>query len=183
MNNFVKEKLPGDYLVGYPHIERVRQNALMLQKKFGGDKEIIEVAALLHDIGRIKDSAQHGKYGPKISEDFLKKIGYPGEKRKKVVRAVAVHGVEDWDTAGRPENLEEKIVYDADKMDLVCVSWLFKVFLLCKTAGLDFKDAMKHARKTLDKNYSEMFFMKEELKQKYEFLIKILDEIEGEIEK
>jgi len=181
VENFVKKKLPGDYLVGYPHIERVRQNALMLQKKFGGDKEIIEVAALLHDIGRIKDSAQHGKYGVEISEEFLKKIGYPDEKRKKVVRVVAVHGREDWDTAGRPETLEEKIVYDADKMDLVCVIWLFKVFLLCKNAGQDFRDAMKHARKTLDENYPEMFFMKEELRQKYDFLIKILDEVEKEI--
>jgi putative nucleotidyltransferase with HDIG domain len=183
VENFVLKSLPNDYLVGYPHIERVRQNALTLQKRFGGDKEIIEVSALLHDIGRIKDSVKHGKYGVEIAEEFLKKIGYSDDKIKKVTRAIAVHGREDWDTAGKPETLEEKILYDADKMDLVCVKWLFKVFLLCKTAGMDFQDAMKRARKILDENYNVMFFMKEELRQKYDFLVKILDEIDGEIKK
>lgn len=106
---FAKENL--DPYV-YQHALRVRNIALKIAKAEGGNKEIIKIASLLHDIGYIKGFNNHVKNGGPIARAFLKSLGVRKEKIEKVVKCVIRHS-KDYD----PETIEEKIINDADAIE------------------------------------------------------------------
>ncbi len=67
--------------------------------------EIVEIGAILHDIGRIKEQGvNHAAEGGKI----LREIGYP----EVIVRIIETHSLNDY----WPETIEEKIVCYTDKI-------------------------------------------------------------------
>lgn len=82
-----------------------------------GDREIVEAAAILHDIGihvaERKYGSTAGKYqqieGPPIAENILRRIGFPEEKIAEVLEIIAHHH-----TPGVVNTNNFKIVYDAD---------------------------------------------------------------------
>ena len=56
------------------HVELVRKYAVMLAQEYGADVEVVEVAALLHDIGADAGKA-HPQKSAEIAEGFLKERG------------------------------------------------------------------------------------------------------------
>ncbi len=56
------------------HITRVRKNALFIAKKENADVFIVELAALLHDIGDSKFHKGDESVGPKMAQDFLESL-------------------------------------------------------------------------------------------------------------
>ena len=118
-----------EFMTGLPpthdwmHVERVLQNALHIAKAEGADLEIVELAAILHDIARNKDAADveggtccHAIEGAKMAEEILKRYNYPDDKIKKICHCVRAHRFRD-ETA--PETIEAKVIYDADKLDVL----------------------------------------------------------------
>jgi uncharacterized protein len=73
--NFVKEKLEGAE-AGHDwfHIERVWKLSKKISEKEGGNLEIIELSALLHDIADPKFHNGDETLAIKISSEFLKSI-------------------------------------------------------------------------------------------------------------
>ena len=69
---FVKQQL-ADAEGGHDwfHIERVWKNAKLIAKSEDVDLEIVEIAALLHDIADSKFNNGDEKIGPKKALDFL----------------------------------------------------------------------------------------------------------------
>lgn len=95
----------------WDHTLQVRELALSIQKKAGGDKDIIETAALLHDVGKAKLLAPgHEQISAKLAKEILKKIRFNENKIKKIVECI------------RYENfqlLETRILRSADSMSLI----------------------------------------------------------------
>lgn len=55
----------------WEHTLRVRDFALMIQKEIGGDKDVVEASALLHDIGKAKLLAPgHEEISAQLAETF-----------------------------------------------------------------------------------------------------------------
>ncbi len=112
----VKELLSGE-ATGHDwyHIDQVRNMALRIAEVEGGDKELIELAALAHDIGdrKFHDSEEEGEAKTRavlqecdISPDMIEKI-------MDIVHRVSYKGpasVDDMPT------IEGKIVQDADRL-------------------------------------------------------------------
>jgi len=99
---------------GFRHVDRVRKWALKIAKKEGNmDLFLIEIAALLHDIGRAKaDRRNHCKVGAKMTEDYLCNLKYFKNKEIDLIcNAVREHG-----SGGKSKF--SKIIQDADCMDL-----------------------------------------------------------------
>ena len=101
------------------HAHRVLGFAEELLKTEAGDREIVEAAAVLHDIGIHAAEKKHGstagKYqeieGPPIAEHILKKIGYPENKMDEVLQIIAHHH-----RPGIVNTANFNIIYQADCM-------------------------------------------------------------------
>lgn len=83
------------------------------------DGDILIAACLLHDIGR-PDQARdpslcHAQVGAEKAYRFLLGLGWPEDRAARVREAVAAHRFR---TNRRPESIEAKILFDADKLDV-----------------------------------------------------------------
>lgn len=67
----------------YYHIEAVVKNAEVLAEKYGADKEVVMIAAWLHDIASIMDYnlyAEHHIHGARMAKEILDNFGYDEKK-------------------------------------------------------------------------------------------------------
>jgi uncharacterized protein len=97
------------------HVRQVRDMALRIAETEGGDKEIIELAALAHDIGdrKFHDSEEEGDAktiaalkDAGASDDTIERVMY-------IIRNISFKGGGVGETM---ETLEGKIVQDADRL-------------------------------------------------------------------
>jgi uncharacterized protein len=109
----------------YSHVNRTLKIATFLAKKEQADVELVQAAALLHDIGRTVGEP-HNETGAKLAHEILKRsTNYSQEKIEKIVKIVLQHSIAFRD---RLETLEERIVWDADKIDLLGVIGIARLF-------------------------------------------------------
>jgi uncharacterized protein len=98
------------------HIKVVVKHALILADKYGADKEIVELGALLHDISMPAEYGERGDhflYSSEMTENILTELEYPRDKLDRVKACVFSH-------AGRNAHLrssiEEHCVADGDAL-------------------------------------------------------------------
>lgn len=126
------------------HINRVEALCLVIQKEEGGDPFILQLAALLHDVGVIKEHEEggdHAVYSADIASEFLSKAGLGKEVIEAVTSCIRTHRF----SAGKcPETLEARILQDADRLDALGAVGIFRaVFsmgalrMLKYTTGID----------------------------------------------
>ena len=96
------------------HIVSVHKYAKKLAKKLGADEELVELAALLHDIGStIEGRKDHHVSGARIAEEKLIELNYPLERIERIKHCILSHrGSQEIN----PETIEAKIVRDADSL-------------------------------------------------------------------
>lgn len=101
------------------HTLRVRDLCLHISSIEGGDPEILEASALLHDIGRpaeLKDPGiDHASLSAQLAPGILDRAGFPAQKIPAVVYAIANHRYSSGITPG---SLEARILQDADRLDI-----------------------------------------------------------------
>ncbi|MBW2997143.1 HD domain-containing protein [Candidatus Woesearchaeota archaeon] len=74
------------------HFRTTVKYAKLLADKLGADKEIVEIAAWLHDIGSITGNYDdHHIAGAEYAEELLKGYDYPQEKIEKVKHCIIAH--------------------------------------------------------------------------------------------
>lgn len=94
------------------HFKYVVKESLILAEKYGADKEIVELGALLHDVAlvsKVGTKKDHHTNGAQIAEKMLLNFKYPKNKTKRVVSCVLHHR-----SSKNAENVEEICVADAD---------------------------------------------------------------------
>lgn len=100
---------------GWDHIQRVHRTACEIQAEAGGDRLVIELAALLHDVG---DAKFHG--GQERSGEFTREILGQWELPQGFCEHV-VHIVDNISFRKRASadrlSLEGRVVQDADRLD------------------------------------------------------------------
>lgn len=97
------------------HILPVLKYAKKLAKRYKIDMELVELAALLHDIGRvnIKHDEDHHIVGVPEAEKILKRFNYPNETIKEIKHVVASHRTSK---GPKPKTMLAKIIANADAM-------------------------------------------------------------------
>ncbi len=127
--NFVKEKLEGAE-AGHDwfHIERVWKLSKKIAEKEGGNLEVIELSALLHDIADPKFHNGDETLALKISKDFLEEIHVEAELIEQVL--FVIKNISFKNRAEAPENppLELQIVQDADRLDAIGAIGIARTF-------------------------------------------------------
>lgn len=103
------------------HIYRVLNNALVIAHgEENVDYDILITACLLHDIARPEQIADpdicHAAFGSEKAYTFLIENGFPTSFAQAVKDCIRTHRFRKND---QPESLEAKILFDADKLDVV----------------------------------------------------------------
>jgi len=150
------------------HILSVVKFAKILAKKTGADQEIVEIAALLHDLASIKDEhqyAEHHIFGAQEAERILKQYHYPKEKIGKVKHCISTHRASQ---SVKRMTKEADCVANADAMahfDNI-PSLLYFVFVRKK---MSVEEGTRWLRNKLQRSWNKMTLeAKEIVKDKYE---------------
>ncbi|WP_059171544.1 HD domain-containing protein [Bacillus sp. FJAT-27445] len=109
------------------HVDRVRNNALQIAKReCAGNLDIIEMAALLHDIPdeKLNESAEAGR---KKLDCFLESLGLDGTDKQKINEIVYSISFKGGQSRELP-SIEAKIVQDADRLDAIGAIGIARVF-------------------------------------------------------
>ena len=116
----------------FDHTLRVMANAEALLKFHPeADKEVVMLAALLHDIARPEESAGkglvcHAKTGAQLLIPLMRQNGFPENLTTAVSEAVRTHRFRSND---EPSSLEADLVFDADKLDSLGAVGIGRAFL------------------------------------------------------
>ncbi len=101
------------------HILRVVNLSKHIQSKEGGDKEIVVLSALLHDISDHKFNGGKLDEGGKVAFELLRSFDYPEDRALKVKYIVDNISFKGANTKVEMESLEGQIVQDADRLDAI----------------------------------------------------------------
>lgn len=110
------------------HITRVYSNACYLQSIEGGNKTIVELGALLHDISDHKFNGGILNKGGEVAFDLLLQNGFNegiALKVKQLVDQISFKGANVLDDI---DSLEAKIVQDADRLDALGAIGIARAF-------------------------------------------------------
>lgn len=126
---FVKQQLEGAE-AGHDwfHIERVYRNALRIADHENCQREVVQLAALLHDIA---DSKFHGgdeSIGPKTARTFLESQHSDKATIDHVVKIIENISFKGGKTDRTFSSLELDIVQDADRLDAIGAIGIARTF-------------------------------------------------------
>ncbi len=121
----------------WDHVKRVLALAEHLAEAEGANLEVVRVAALFHDIGRAeerrtKGAVCHAEYGAKLVREILARYGLPQDFIEAVAHAIERHRFR---SHKRPETLEAKVLFDADKLDALGAVGIARAFLFAGEVG------------------------------------------------
>ena len=108
------------------HIERVESMCLRIQKYEGGRPEVLQLAALLHDVGIIREHIEggdHAEYSAEIAREFLYMAGADGKLIDSVASCILTHRFSQNLKAG---SIEAQILQDADRIDSLGAIGIFR---------------------------------------------------------
>ena len=126
--DYVKLKLYGEH-TGHDwfHVERVWKMAKKFQEIEGGDLELIEIAALLHDLGDSKQFEFDDKKGHLILRGMMDVLGIEENFQKKIMEVILAAQYAG-DETKTPRSVEAKILQDADLLDALGAIGIARTF-------------------------------------------------------
>lgn len=174
IKNLVKLKYEPD--IWKYHIIPVLKYAMQLAQKYKADKEVVELSALLHDIGRIgiKEESEHHLLGVPIAEKILQENGFSIEVIKQVKHCIESHRT---GKGSVPATMSAKIVANADAMAHFDILPMF--FYWCGRENKGIEQSIKWAEKKLKKDWDELTLpeAKKIVRKKYETIQAIFNNI------
>ncbi|MBP5983359.1 MAG: HD domain-containing protein [Fluviicola sp.] len=112
----------------FQHIERVTKIALHIAEKEGGDLEVVELAALLHDISDHKLNGGILNDNGRASKILLEELNAPIELIQKVVEIVDLVSYKGANVPDVSGSIELSIVRDADRLDAIGAIGIARAF-------------------------------------------------------
>jgi uncharacterized protein len=111
------------------HSFRVRDLAVRIAASIEADPEVVESAALLHDVGHSGGRADHAQRGASLAAEILSDAGFPAEKTPAVIACIAHHHWQP-ERAGDPPcpTLEYQAFADADRLDALGAVGIARTF-------------------------------------------------------
>lgn len=130
------------------HTKRVLANAEKLLAEIPeADSFCVKMAVWLHDTARpLEDESNgsccHARLGAELAEKYLNERNFPADLRDKICQAVLRHRFRG---NVYPESIEEKIVFDADKLDSLGAVGIGRAFLFAGKCGARLHNSIEEA--------------------------------------
>ena len=124
--NYVRSLFENDF-TGHDwwHVNRVRNMALKIAGNEGGDRFIIEMSALLHDV----DDWKINTYGiSSKTADWLKNIKIPDSVSNHILDVIEQVSFKGAGVKNEAVSIEAKIVQDADRLDAIGAIGIARTF-------------------------------------------------------
>ncbi|MFW9896630.1 MAG: HD domain-containing protein [Candidatus Thorarchaeota archaeon] len=143
VRKFVMDNSKKDDIHGFSHTERIYELCIKIGKIFEADLFILKLAALFHDIGRIKgkklgSKGNHAEISAQMTLNFLKRkdIEISEKNITQVIHCIRAHS---FSNNIIPETLEAKILSDVDKLDALGAIGLYRTigFTIKNQGGID----------------------------------------------
>jgi len=113
----------------FEHIMRVHNLCIKLANTKKLDIEVLKAAALLHDIGRVKEDedprgkTDHAVVSARMAGRILPKLDFSKGQIKHIKECIISHR---YKTENVPQTIEAKILFDADKIDCLGAIGIFR---------------------------------------------------------
>lgn len=162
VENEVRRRLDGQGAGhGFDHVQRVLQSARLIAAEAGGDRFIIELAALLHDVG---DAKFHDgvELSGQFAEEILSELDVDQAVIGAVVQIVDNLSFRKRDSA-QPLSLEGQIVQDADRLDALGAIGIVRTIEYGAARSQPFYDPENPQAKTGVTHFHEKLFQLREL--------------------
>ncbi len=139
---------------GPDHSLRVEETALFIGAKMGARQDIIQPAAILHDIGRRYETASqgaicHADKGTEMAREILNKLSFCEADNEAICHAIATHRFRGQNI---PKSIEAHILFDADKLDSIGAIGIGRAFLFAGQIGARLHNGSRNLTGT--KSYS-----------------------------
>ena len=121
----------------WDHTQRVYNLCMHIGQVEGADLEVLEIAAYLHDVGRSHEDASeggvcHAQKGAEIAAGLLAEYALSDDQKANVIHCIKTHRFRG---NARPETLEAKVLFDADKLDAIGAVGIGRAFLFAGEVG------------------------------------------------
>lgn len=117
------------------HVERVWRNSQRIAQREGGDRLVVELAALLHDIGDWKFHGGDESVGPRLARDWLAGLGVPQPTIDEVCDIIRRLSFKGAGVKTDMPSLAGQIVQDADRLDAIGAIGIARAFAYGGHAG------------------------------------------------
>jgi len=110
------------------HIERVWKNSMLIAREENCDMELVQFAALLHDIA---DSKFHGgdeEIGPRTATNWLRSQNYPLDRIDRITSIIRAISYKGGSNVHEDHSIEFHIVQDADRLDAIGAIGIARTF-------------------------------------------------------
>lgn len=145
------------------HNLRVMSLCERIGREEGADMELLRLAALLHDIGRAEERRTgecHAEISAREAAGLLKTEGYGEELIAKVQKAIITHRFRK---NNPPVTLEEKILFDADKLDSIGAVGVARAFAYSGVIGQPLQTELPEQHTPLKEFEQKLVFCKERM--------------------
>lgn len=159
---------------GFYHIEAVVKNSELLADKYDADKEVVMIAAWLHDIASVTDYSlyeQHHLHGAEMANEILQQLEYDMNKIQLVQQCIKNHR---GSISNNKTTVEELCVADADAIShFDNVPSLLYLAYVKRNMGID--EGKIFVRNKLERSFQKLSSeSKEYYLDKYEQIIRVL---------
>lgn len=155
------------------HIHRVRNLALKIAESEGGNRFIIEMAALMHDVD---DWKMNGDKQTSNAESWLKNIKVTENEANKILEIIDQVSFKGAGVETVASSIEAKIVQDADRLDAIGAIGIARTFAYGGNKGRliynpeikpelhnDFESYKKTTAPTINHFYEKLLLLKNRL--------------------
>ena len=161
VRKFAVENSEKNDIHGYAYVESVYNTCVKIGGKLNANLNVLKIAALLHDVGRIneKDDAlkrNHAEISADKSKKFLSSNGISlvQDEFDNIIHSIRAHSFSNEQLA---RTLEAKILSDADKLDALGAIGIFRTigFTLENNGGID--QVIEHLENKILRLKEQMF--------------------------
>lgn len=162
------------------HSLRVYRNALAIASEEDCDKDVVALAALLHDVDDKKLFETKENFN---ARSFLSSLGVSEEKISRIVAVInCVSFSSNKDNV--PATIEGKIVQDADRLDAIGAVGIARTFMYGGSHGRSIEDTREHFEDKLlllkDKMNTDT--AKKIASSRHDHMLSFLSELDDELE-